>query len=89
MNINVMDYVLEGLYLGQVAAAADEKMMSNFGITHVLSLGVWPTKLDPKIKSMKLSIQDHPSCPIYHLLDKCADFISECLHSNGKILVHW
>jgi hypothetical protein len=84
-----MDKILDGLYLGQVAAAADEKLMRDHNITHVLSLGVWPTALDPKIKNLKLSIQDHPSCPIYPLLDKCADFISDCLRSNGKILVHW
>jgi len=84
-----MDKVLDGLYIGQVAAAADQALMLNTGITHVLSLGVWPTQLDPKIKSLKLSIQDHPSCPIYQLLDKCADFILECLQQNGRILVHW
>jgi hypothetical protein len=46
-----MEKILEGLYLGQVAAAPDEKMMRDHGITNILSLGVWPTSLDPKIKS--------------------------------------
>lgn len=60
MSVNVMDQIIDGLWLGNIMAASDRVLLKVQGITHVLSLGAIPNNLDPSIKHMKVIIDDIP-----------------------------
>lgn len=43
--------------------------MRDLGITHMLSMGVWPDEIDTKIKWMRIVIEDYETVPILPILD--------------------
>ena len=84
-----MDKIQEGIWLGNIRAAEDQTLLRVTGITHLLSLGAMPSKVDPSIKHMKILLDDIPSAQIYPHLDRAVDFINEAVTQGGSILVHW
>jgi len=80
MIVNVMEKIQEGIWLGNIKAAEDQTLLKVTGITHVLSLGAIPSRVDSNIKHMKIHIDDIPSAQIYQHLDRAVDFITEAVN---------
>jgi hypothetical protein len=80
MIVNVMDKIQEGIWLGNIKAAEDKTLLKVTEITHVLSLGAIPSRVDSNIKHMKIHIDDIPSAQIYQHLDRAVDFITEAVN---------
>lgn len=51
-------------------------MLKQYGITHILSLGVFPNNLSKEIKHMKIVIEDTPNAKITPYLANAVEFIS-------------
>ena len=83
-----MSKIEECIWLGDIRAAEDGKMLLRHGFTHMLSIGYFPKSCPPEIKQLKITIMDSPGANIKPHLDQAADFIKEAVDSNGKILVH-
>jgi hypothetical protein len=58
MIVNVMDKIQDRIWLGNIKAAEDQALLKVTGITHLLSLGAMPTRVDSYIKHMKIHIDD-------------------------------
>jgi hypothetical protein len=84
-----MNNIEGGLWLGDIRAAENPRLLAHYGITHMLSIGYFPRECPAEIKQLKISILDSPNAKIMPYLNQAADFIKECLDNNGKILVHW
>lgn len=61
MIVNVMDKIQDRIWLGNIKAAEDLTLLKITGITHLLSLGAMPNRVDSNIKHMKIIIDDIPS----------------------------
>ena len=96
VNYNPMDKIADGLYLGNVSAASDLKMLYKNGITHIVRVlkgnfgKVYYDKFNYKI----IQIDDLPNQNLQKYFDSAHKFIDEALSENtedsikNKVLVH-
>jgi len=54
----------------------------------MLSVGAYPTTVNPKIKQMKIDIEDREDEDLIKHVFEAVKFIKEALESQGTILVH-
>ena len=89
MPLPVMHEIIEGLWLGGLQAAEDVALLKCAGITHMVSLGVFPLAINSTVKQMKVhNLMDIPSADISPHLPGVVDFIRNALESGGRVLVH-
>ena len=85
-----MQEIEPGLWLGSKKATQDHALMIEFGITHILSVGV-ESDYKPKETANHKVIRDLPddgrSNILVHL-PEAVDFIQNALKNGGKVLVH-
>jgi protein-tyrosine phosphatase len=96
VNYNPMDKIIDGLYLGNISAASDLKMLYKNGITHIVRVlkgnfgKVYYDKFNYKI----IQIDDLPNQNLQKYFDSAHKFIDEALSENtednikNKVLVH-
>ncbi|XP_028167622.1 dual specificity protein phosphatase MPK-4-like isoform X2 [Ostrinia furnacalis] len=87
-----VDLIDDGLYLGNVACAHDQKMLQQLGITHILTLDLVPlprTILDrPNLTFRFVQLSDMPKEDLITHLPETNNFIREAIASGGTVLVH-
>lgn len=89
-NVNQIE---DGVYIGDIASAYNEKELKNLGITHIITavLGVHPESSfsDPKaFKYLNVPVRDVNGENMKQHLPTTNAFIEEALLSGGKVLVH-
>jgi dual specificity phosphatase 12 len=81
--------IIPGLYLGNVQAATDEKLLKQHGITSVLSVVTFDVAVPKHIlHHLRISMRDAPEVDITPVIRKASGFINNALATNSKILVH-
>lgn len=96
VNYNPMDKIIDGLYLGNVAAASDLKMLYKNGITHIVRVlkGNFGKVYYDKFSYKIIQIDDLPNQNLQKYFDSAHKFIDEALSENSegniknKVLVH-
>lgn len=95
-----MNEIIPGLYLGNIAAASDSKLLSRFGITHILRAikgdfgKAYYDKLNYNISKVRvIQIDDVPNENIQKYFESSYQFIEDALKENEKgannrVLVH-
>jgi len=88
-----IDEIIDGfLWLGNLYAASDEKMMTDRGITHILGVtqfGEVAKFLDEnKFVYKIIVIHDEVDCDLRQYFDDSFSFIQSCLRDSGRIFVH-
>ncbi|CAI2372035.1 unnamed protein product [Moneuplotes crassus] len=96
-----MNYIIEGLYLGNISAASDLKYLQKHGITHIVRVikgdfgKVFMDNYGSKsaIKYKIIQVNDLPSENIQKYFESAYEFIDTALQSNkgttiNKVLVH-
>ncbi|KAG7530702.1 hypothetical protein FFLO_04872 [Filobasidium floriforme] len=75
----------EGLWIGDVYAAQDEKSLKEAGITAVLSLIIPAmTNIPSSIKHLSITIEDSANTDILSHLDQCVDWIDSVLREERE-----
>jgi len=78
--------ILEGLYLGALAACA---VLEDFSITHVVSLLGYPHELNTsKCEQLWCQISDETSSDLTPVMVKALPFIASAISGGGRVLVH-
>ncbi|XP_043941114.1 dual specificity protein phosphatase 12 [Protopterus annectens] len=78
-----------GLYIGDVATAADVGQLAAPGITHVLTVDTEPPVLPEAIAHLWLPVRDDAGADLLSNLDRCDRFIREAVGTHrGAVLVH-
>ena len=96
IRYNPMDLITEGLYLGNVAAASDIKLLQQHGITHILRVlkGDFGKFYYDKFSYKIIQIDDLPNQNIQKYFESSYKFIEDALSANkdgvvkNKVLVH-
>ena len=83
MSVN---QICDNLWLGNLEAA--NTLQDSLTLTHMLSVGAYPTTVNPKIKQMKIDIEDREDEDLIKHVFEAVKFIKEALESQGTILVH-
>ena len=90
-----MNEIIPGLYLGNIAAASDTKLLNRFGITHIVRVlkGNFG-KVHYDRKYLIIQIDDMPNENIQKYFESSHKFIDGALNENenggnNKVLVHW
>eukprot|EP00743_Colponemidia_sp_Colp-15_P011223 GILK01012486.1.p1 GENE.GILK01012486.1~~GILK01012486.1.p1 ORF type:complete len:380 (+),score=51.96 GILK01012486.1:42-1142(+) len=77
------------LYLGEMVHAKDGEILEELRITHVLSVGYYPSIVQmDNVVSQGISIQDNGKESILLQLTACVEFIEAARKANGRVLVH-
>lgn len=81
--------IIEGLYLGDRIASENKFILSNTGITHILSVGsgLYP-KFPQKYTYKWVTELDAPSANLKQHFAACHKFINQAFASGGRVLVH-
>ena len=84
-----MNEIVEGLWLGSLEAAEDERALKDEGITHLVSCGVFPVTVGKGVSHLRLEkLSDKSTTEITHHFPKVVEFIKTALAEDGKVLVH-
>jgi len=85
-----MSRILDNLYLGSYADAKNQSLLTNLGITHIVTAGVELRPLYPKnFKYFYIPAFDSPDYKLNVYFDETGNFIHNALEKeNGKVLVH-
>ncbi len=82
--------IIENLYIGSFASADKKETLINHGITHIIvAASSLKKKFPDSFTYMQLDVLDSPEVEIKKHFNETGNFISECLNTGGKILVHW
>lgn len=84
------DEIEPKLFLGNLDAAESEETLKCFGITHVLTVYMFPIT-EPetyKIETLFIDVEDSPDCDILSYFETSNAFIKEG-QDKGACLVHW
>jgi predicted protein tyrosine phosphatase len=82
------------LYIGSVGAAENIKLLSELGITHVLSVGGAEMLTQLKLLEgavlahLKVELSDRTDGDIASIIPLCMDFMSTSISVGGAVLVH-
>ncbi|XP_005104717.1 dual specificity protein phosphatase 12 [Aplysia californica] len=84
------DFIIEGLYLGPISSAKNEKDLRSKNITHVLSLLQKPLhEAVRRNRTFKnLPAIDIEGCNLLPLLSECFAFIDQARENHTGVLVH-
>lgn len=82
--------------MGGAEVAADTKLLSNLGITHILNCAAGEVDTDEEfyqkrgmnIKYLEFCAEDCYNYDMMQHFDEAYEFIDECRRSDGKIYVH-
>lgn len=85
------DGIIDGLYLGGVMAALNERDLQERNITHILSVDEKPL---PDILTNKFTYKHVFALDLYDfdmldLIPECFTFIDQARESGCSVLVHW
>jgi len=85
-----LDEILPGLYLGPWDHAYEPELLSQHGITHILSAMKMPRDFAPAppIKWLSIRILDSPTFDILTLLPQCVDWLIKARETGGNVYVH-
>lgn len=61
----LFNLITNNLFLGSIAAAKSPNELKCAGVTHIISVGVWPASLPSDITSFKIEIEDNLDADIY------------------------
>lgn len=85
----IIDRVIEGLYVGNEAAARKKETLKQDGITHVLVVGNQLRQHFPgEFVYKALDINDSPDTNISAYFEDCYVFIEDCIQKCGRVFVH-
>eukprot|EP00347_Sterkiella_histriomuscorum_P013896 403362943 len=88
MDVQQMNKILEGLYLGNIGAANNAFTLRKNGITHILTAAAMIEPMDYRgFNWMKIDILDVPSADLLKHFDHAVEFIKQGIASGG-VLVH-
>ena len=84
------DKIIEGLYLGSLETACDEKGLKENGVTHIVTAiyKVQPQFPDSDFEYHMVPVIDIPEAEICKYFDKCFDFIDDAIKNGKTVLVH-
>lgn len=84
-----IDKIVEGLYIGNEAAASKIELLKQHGITHIIIAG---NQLSPHFPGefvyKQLGIYDNCEANISIYFDECYEFIKECIKKCGRVFLH-
>lgn len=90
-----MDLIIDGLYLGNIVAASDDKMLKKHGVTHILRVlkGDYGKIHADKFVYKIIQIDDLPNQNIQKYFEQAHKFIDDALSGEtdgrkNKVLVH-
>src|SRR5271154_6744959 len=83
-----MSFIVEGLYLGNLKDASNEKLLQQYGITHILGLVNGQPRFDNIIYLVYNNVDDHPNQNILQYFGQSISFIDKAINKGGKVLVH-
>ena len=79
-----MHKIIDGIWLGGLEAAENVQLLKSSGVTHMVSLGVFPLTVNSTVKQMKVeNLLDHPNAGIYSHLPGVVDFIHKAIQDGG------
>lgn len=82
-------HICDGVYLGDIPSAANEKKLKELGITHVLTAVMGVEEMFPGGFVYKLlPLRDISEQNIMDFFDESTKFINDALEKNGKVYVH-
>jgi len=85
----VIDRVIEGLYVGNEAAARKKEILEQDGITNVLVVGNQLQQHFPgDFVYKEIDINDSPDTNISAYFEDCYGFIEDCIQKCGRVFVH-
>eukprot|EP00043_Microstomoeca_roanoka_P008078 m.77937 g.77937 ORF g.77937 m.77937 type:complete len:244 (-) comp14090_c0_seq1:65-796(-) len=79
--------VVPGIYIGSLATAKDKKLLTETGITHIVSC-LQDTPFPDDFKYMHFAARDTEEQDISQFFDSTYQFINDALAAKGKVLVH-
>ena len=88
MSSHAPSKILEGLYLGNMNDANNERVLRRLKITHVLSICPTRPSVFPGVTYMHVSVKDAPEQNISSWFERCIRFIRTALSGPGAVLVH-
>ncbi|XP_044730446.1 dual specificity protein phosphatase MPK-4-like isoform X2 [Chrysoperla carnea] len=84
--------IQERLWLGNLTAASDIKVINEHKITHIITLDLVPLRRQitelSELTTKFVQIADVPKEDILSHFEDCYNFIDNCLQENGTVLVH-
>lgn len=85
-----LDYIDEGLYVGDKFSAGKFDLLKSTGITHVLIVGAsLEAKFPLYFRYKTVNVLDGTQENIQKYFSECNDFIENAInHEHGKVLVH-
>ena len=85
------DKIVDGLFLGPISSAKNEKDLKSKNITHILSVMQKPMKeaMHGKRHYKCVTAEDTPRCDLTPLFQQCFTFIDLARDKNSGVLVHW
>ncbi|XP_061722479.1 dual specificity protein phosphatase MPK-4-like isoform X2 [Cydia pomonella] len=87
-----VDKIDEGLFLGNLACAREQKTLETLGITHILTIDLvpLPRSLQDRIKVVfkYVKLADVPKDDLISHLPECNEFIENAVEAGGNVLVH-
>ncbi|XP_041974351.1 dual specificity protein phosphatase MPK-4-like [Aricia agestis] len=87
-----VDLIDDGLYLGNLACARDQKALESLKITHILTIDLVPlprsTLARPNLTFKFIKLADVPKEDLISHLPESIDFIKQAIESGGTVLVH-
>lgn len=87
-----IDCIEPGLFLGSLTAASNLTTLTNYNITHILTVDVecLPVHINEQSEFRTLFIQadDRPHADLLSHFEEANEFIEDGI-KNGAVLVHW
>lgn len=87
---NDIDFVVNGLYIGNEAASQNRELLSKFGITHIVNLNASASNpaFPGSFEYYNVKLNDH----VFEVLDEkfwnAYEFTKNAINQGGKVLVH-
>lgn len=87
---NDIDFVVNGLYIGNEAASQNRELLSHYGITHIVNLNAHASSpaFPGSFTYYNVKINDH----VFEVLDdkfwNAYEFTKNAINQGGKVLVH-
>lgn len=82
------EIVDEFLYVGNQWQASEPTIVSNLGITHILSACVETSLRLPNVSYFQIPLKDKVDAPLSDYFDVAYEFIQKAKQEKGRILIH-
>ncbi|CAF1474113.1 unnamed protein product [Didymodactylos carnosus] len=83
-----MSQILPDVYVSSAFVAHQQKVIDDFGITHILSIQTNPSKKFPNIEYLLITAKDNIQQDLLQHISQCNDFIHNARLNNGRVLIH-